>query len=429
MTIWLDPAGSHVSESAQTLARILDLIRSGTATTRPELASVSGFGRTVVTQRVQQLLAAGLVAEGDLGVSTGGRAPRRLELVPDAGLLLVAELGATSISVGIATLQGELTTFRREPSDIAAGPEIVLTRVEELFDDLLDEAHVPLERVWGVGIGIPGPVEFATGRPTAPPIMPGWDGYPIRERLAERYVAPVWVDNDVNLMALGELRRGVAMGESDMIFLKVGSGIGAGLVSEGRLHRGARGSAGDVGHIEMERDSQMLCRCGNYGCLEALAGGKALTAAAERLAREQSGSFLGDRLETAGRLEFADVHIAARHGDPAAGGLLASSASLVGLMLATLVNFHNPSMVVVGGQVAESTDGYLASVRQAVLRRSLPLATRDLRIVTSSLRERAGLLGAAFLVIDELFSPGILARWIDRGAPAGHDVSLVGAAS
>ena len=133
--------------------------------------------------------------------------------------------------------------------------------------------------LWGIGIGVPGPVEFATGRPVSPPIMPGWDGYPIRERFAARYGAPVWVDNDVNVLALGEWRSGVAAGHDDVVVVKIGTGIGAGIISGGRLHRGAQGSAGDVGHIQVVDDPAVVCRCGNIGCLEALAGWRGARAA------------------------------------------------------------------------------------------------------------------------------------------------------
>lgn len=414
--IWLDEPVDPADEQAQSLVRVLDLIRSGRATTRPEIARVSGYGRTVVAQRVQQLVSSGLVVEGRLGSSTGGRAPRHLELA-DVGRLLVAELGATSISVGVATMRGEILASARVSADIGRGPEAVLAQVVELFDDLAAEAQVVQDRIWGVGIGLPGPVEFMTGRPSAPPIMPGWDAYPVRERLSERYDAPVWVDNDVNLMALGELRRGVAMGESDVLFIKVGSGIGAGIISEGRLHRGAQGSAGDVGHIAVENESAAVCRCGNVGCLEALAGGIAIASAAEQAAASGASSILTESLSRAGHVELADVRLAAERGDQVAAGLLTGSARLVGQVLATLVSFYNPSMVVVGGRVLQSNDSYLATLREGVLRRSLPLATRELRIVPSPLRERAGLLGAAFLVIDELLSAAALSRWIDKGSP------------
>jgi glucokinase-like ROK family protein len=400
------------------LVTVLHLVRSGRAVTRPELVRTSGLGRTVVTQRVADLIGYGLLTEGDLGPSTGGRAPRQLQFRCDAGRILVAELGARGLSVGLTDLRGCLLTQREEPSDIADGPEVILPRIEEMFDALLTECS-PGAPVWGIGVGVPGPVEFATGRPTAPPIMPGWDGYPIRDRLSARYRVPVWVDNEVNLMALGELRGGLAQGAREVVYLKVGTGIGAGLVSDGVLHRGAQGCAGDVGHVAVAEDSAVVCRCGNVGCLEALAGGAALGRDGTTAAVSGRSVFLADVLAARGCVTGRDVSLGASHGDPVCVELLVHSGRLIGEMLATLVNFYNPSLVLLGGGVTSSGDLFLATIRQTVYRRSLPLATRDLRLALSPLHEEAGLLGAGHMVLDELFSAQRLAAWLGARSPVG----------
>jgi predicted NBD/HSP70 family sugar kinase len=405
-------------EHLDSLASLLGLIRAGKARTRPELQRLSGFGRAVVTQRVVQLIDCGLAEEGSLGPSTGGRAPRELHLRKDAGTILVAALGATSISVGIADVAGNLLERHKEANDIANGPETTLGRVEELLDKLL-AARPDGPPVWGVGIGVPGPVEFSAGRPVSPPIMPGWDCYPVAQRLAARYNAPAWVDNDVNLMALGELRGGLAQNETDIVYIKVGSGIGAGLISAGSLHRGAQGAAGDVGHTAVPYGEQTICRCGNAGCLEALAGGAAISRDATSAALAGRSPLLSDRLGEREKLTPADVIDAAAHGDAIATELLAASGRLVGQMLASLVNFYNPSLVIIGGGVAAAGDMYLATIRQSVYGRSLPLATRELRIVRSSSLDTIGLLGAAFVVLDQLFSRQLIGRWINSGSPAG----------
>ncbi|WP_199434881.1 ROK family protein [Qaidamihabitans albus] len=411
------------TDHLDSLAAVLDLVRTGTARTRPEIGRRSGLGRTVVTQRVSQLAACGLVEEGALGPSSGGRAPRELRFRALAGVILAAELGATSIGVGVTDLAGSVLAEREEPTDIALGPEPVLDRVEELFGQLLEEvreAH-PGERpaVWGVGIGLPGPVEFATGRPSAPPIMPGWDGYPVRDRLAERFGAPVWVDNEVNTMALGELRAGSARGQRDILYVKIGTGIGAGLVSGGRLHRGSQGCAGDIGHAAVADDQAVVCRCGNTGCLEAYAGGAALARDGLAAARDGGSRFLADVLAGTGTITAADISRAAQSGDRTSVELLTRAGRLVGSLLATLVSFYNPALVIIGGGVASAGDLLLAAVRESVYRRSLPLATRELRIARSTLSDQAGLVGAAFMAIDELFLPERLAHWVDAGSPAG----------
>ncbi|WP_081190367.1 ROK family protein [Saccharomonospora piscinae] len=412
-----------VGEHVDSLATVLDLVRSQTARTRPEIGRLSGLGRTVVTQRVNELTECGLLEEGSLGPSSGGRAPRELRFRARAGVILAAELGATSIGVGVTDLAGTVLAEHSEATDIARGPDAVLERVEEIADDLLDrvraEAGDAELAVWGAGVGLPGPVEFATGRPSAPPIMPGWDGYPVRDRLAHRYDTPVWVDNEVNTMALGELRAGSARGQRDLLYVKIGTGIGAGLVSGGTLHRGSQGCAGDIGHAAVADDTDVVCRCGNTGCLEAYAGGAALARDGLAAAREGRSQFLADVLASTGTVTAADLSRAAQSGDRVAVELLTRAGRLIGNLLATLVSFYNPALVIIGGGVANAGDLLLAAVRETVYRRSLPLATRELRITRSTLSDRAGLVGAAFMAIDELFTPERLARWVGGGSPAG----------
>ena len=204
-------------EALDALVMVLDEVRLGRSRSRPELVARTGLGRAIVAQRVGELLERGLVSEGEVGPSTGGRPPRQFTFRADAGHVLVADLGATSIDVAVTSLDGRILGHHDEPAEIEAGPERCLDRVDALFESLLTTAQAIPGRLWGVGIGVPGPVEFGSGRPISPPIMPGWDGYPIRERFAARYDAPVWVDNDVNLLALGEWRSGVAAGHDNVV--------------------------------------------------------------------------------------------------------------------------------------------------------------------------------------------------------------------
>lgn len=402
------------------LLAVLGEVRAGRARTRPELIARTGLSRAVVAQRVSELVAHGVLEEAELGESTGGRAPRILRFRSESGYVLAADLGATSTAVALADLDGRIVEHTEEPGDIGAGPHSVLDRVQQLFDDLLAR-HAELPgRLWGIGIGVPGPVEFSSGRSIAPPIMPGWDRFPMRDLFAERYDVPVWVDNDVNIMALGEMRAGVARGHDVVVFVKLGTGIGAGIVVGGSLLRGAQGCAGDVGHIQVTVEPSVICRCGNIGCLEALAGGGAIGRRAEAAALEGRSSFLTEVLETQGRIDAADVTRAASHGDPVARELVDEVGRLVGGMLASVVNLVNPSLIVIGGGVARAGDSLLASIRHTIYRRSLPLATRDLLIKRSSLDATGGLIGAASMVVDELFAPTTLAGWLDAGHPAGR---------
>ena len=407
------------------LVRVLDAVRLGGVTTKPEAVRSTGMGRNVVSQRVAQLLEVGLLAMGQLQPSSGGRAPRELRFNAEAGRLLVAELGITGLGVAVTDLAGNLLVHHEEPAAVSDGPVPILTRVVEHWHQLL-ATHEDGAPIWGIGIGLPGPVEFATGRPVAPPVMPGWDDFDVRSFLADHFRAPVWVDNEVNVMALGELRAGLAQGHADLVYVKVGSGIGAGLVTKGSLHRGAQGCAGDIGHVTVDDSATALCRCGKYGCLEAVAGGAAIARDAERAAREGRSPFLAAALERDGRIEARTVNDAATHGDPVATELLAQSARLVGVTLARMVNFFNPSLILVGGGVSRAGDAYLAEIRHTIISRSLPLATRSLQISRSPLGDQAGLRGAAFMVVDALLSPDLLPRWLPSGSPAGRTELMAG---
>jgi glucokinase-like ROK family protein len=411
------------------LVVVLDEVRLGRSRSRSELVARTGLGRAIVAQRVGELLERGLVIEGDVGPSTGGRPPRQLSFRAGAGHVLVADLGATSIDVALTDLDGRILGHHDEPARIEDGPEACLGRVDELFDLLLRTTQSIPGPLWGIGIAVPGPVEFQTGRPISPPIMPGWDGYPIRDRFAERYLAPVWVDNDVNVLALGEWRSGVAAGHDDVVVVKIGTGIGAGIIGGGRLHRGAQGSAGDVGHIQIVEDPSVVCRCGNLGCLEALAGGEAIGRAGERAALEGRSPRLRTALDQRGSVSAEDVARAASFGDPLAVALLQDAGRRVGSMLASVVNFFNPSLIVIGGGVANSPDLLLSAIRETVYGRSLPLATRELLIRRSSLGGLAGVIGASSMVVDQLFSRDAIGAWIEEGDPSGvPDVALASSA-
>lgn len=413
-------------DQLKSLAVVFAMLRSGKARTRTEISERTGLGRTVVAQRLGQLSSLGFVESAGIGVSTGGRAPGQLRFRAEAGTFLVAMLGATSLAVGLADLSGYVVDSFEEEVDVVQGPEVILQRLEEGFDRLIKSRGAVASNIWGVGISVPGPVEFATGRPCAPPIMPGWDGYPVRERFESRYGASTWVDNEVNALALGELRAGLAQGEADVLYVKMGTGIGAGLISRGLLHRGAMGCAGDIGHTATVEDEAVVCRCGKTGCLEALASGSALARDGTVLATTNRSAALARVLERTGAITAEDVAKAASRGDRAARDLMTNAGRLIGETLATLVSFFNPSLVVLGGGLVGASDHILAVIRETVYRRSLPLATRELRISPSLLADQAGLVGAAFMVADELFSVAGLAQWIDHGTPEGIAVRTAG---
>ena len=383
-------------------AMLLRRLRDSGPRARAELLDVVQLSKTKLAVELDRLAELGLVAPGGLAASRGGRRSAIVRLSSQLRFLAV-DIGATSVDVALT--DGELTVLAHVSEDIEVrrGPEAVLDKVMELAGKLRGESGA-LE-LHGAGVGVPGPVSFRDGTPRVPPIMPGWDQFPVRDVLSQELGCSVLVDNDVNIMALGERAAGVARAVDDFLFVKIGTGIGCGIVVDGSVYRGASGSAGDIGHISVEDDGP-VCACGNTGCLEAFFGGAALAPAAAAAARSGRSPWLAERMAAAGTLSAVDVGSAAAAGDPVALELIRSGGRRVGHVLAGLVNFFNPGLIVIGGGVAGLGHTFLAELRGVVYRRSLPLATGNLPIVLSDLGPTAGVIGAARLASDHLFVAG-----------------------
>jgi glucokinase-like ROK family protein len=348
---------------------------------------------------VQWLLEAGLLSDSGLAESEGGRRSSLLGIPRSAGLIAAVDLGATSIDVALTTLSGAILSHSKEPADIRDGPREILGRVKLLLAELLADQSLEAKDVLSIGIGVPGPVEQASGALRSPPIMPGWDRFPINNFFAGEYGAPVFVDNDVNIMALGEHWAGVGRGVDNMLFVKLGTGIGSGIIVDAHLYRGMQGSAGDIGHISVDPEGP-VCTCGNLGCLEAMAGAPAIVARAERLAREGLSPALATALEARGELNTQDVSNAAGVGDYEALRVIREAGRTIGWTLASLVSVLNPSLIVIGGGVSQIGHSLLAEVRSTVYQRSLPLATRNLPIVLSEIEGESGVMGANVLAVE-----------------------------
>jgi predicted NBD/HSP70 family sugar kinase len=384
--------------------RVLSLIRDGEAVTRADLARRTGLARSTVAQRVEALLAHQLVYEAGGSASTGGRPPTVLAFNRSAGVILVADLGATHSRLAVSDLAGTPLAERAYDTDVAREPEIVLSWVHERFTHLLSVVGRSAEDVRGIGVGVPAPVAFSRGEPVAPPMMPGWDGFSIPAWFSRHYDAPVLVDNDVNIMALGE--HWTHWRHCDhLLFVKIGTGIGCGIVTDKRIHRGAQGAAGDIGHVRLGGHTDVVCRCGNTGCLEAVAGGRALA---------RGLSEAGIPAETS-----RDVVRLVRAGEPLAIAAVRDAGRYLGEVLAECINFFNPGAIVLGGDLAEAHQQLLAGVREVSFGRSLPMATRDLRLGCSQLGDRAGVIGAAIMVIEHVLAPETVDRAIQAYMSGG----------
>ncbi|MFG1800994.1 ROK family protein [Micromonospora carbonacea] len=379
--------------------RLLRLLRDEGAVSRAELGDRLEMARPRLLAELERLVDLGYVAEAGLAASRGGRRSTLVELNPQLRFAAV-DLGASSIDVEVVNGRLEPVSAYAEPADIRNGPKVTLQRVNELLHKFrVDGAY---ERLHAVGIGVPGPVSFRDGVPVSPPIMPGWDRFPVRELLTREHGCPAVVDNDVNIMAIGERHGGVAHSVDDFLFVKIGTGIGCGIYLSGEVYRGTDGCAGDIGHIQVDTHGP-TCSCGNAGCLEALFSGAALARDANAAARNGSSPALAERLSTRGTVTAEDVAEGAIEGDVVCIQLIRDGGRRVGGVLAGLVSFTNPSMIVIGGGLARLGHILLAEIRSVVYRRSLPLATGNLPVVLSELGPRAGVAGAAVLASDVAF--------------------------
>ena len=363
--------------SITAVGELLLLLADGAPRTRADVVAETGLPRAAVSAQLDTLTATGLVARRDDAPSSGGRPAGRVAFDARARSLLVIDFGAAHATVALTDLDGRVLAERREAIAIADGPQVVLGHALDVADALVDEipGSAPLA---GVGVGVPGPVEHATGRPVKPPIMPGWDRFDIPAFVGARLSLPVLVDNDVNLLALGE-HADHYREVDDLLYVKVSTGIGAGIVSGGVLQRGALGAAGDLGHVQVPGDR-------GEADLEAIASGSAL---ARRL----------------GVSSASDVVALLHAGDADAVELTRAAGRDIGEVLATCVNLLNPSVIVIGCSIAEASHEVLAGIREVVYRRSLPLATRSLDILPSSPRGAPGARGAALMVRRHLLSP------------------------
>lgn len=374
---------------------LLRLLRHGGPASKGQLAATLKTSRGAVTERLDALVSRGVLVSLGTGGSTGGRPAEVFALNPHGGVLLVADIGGSGFRAGLADLAGAVRDDVRERLDVQSGPDAVLGAVRSHFEELLTRSGHVRDDVVGVAVSVPGPVEFATGRPISPPIMTGWDDYDVPGSFAD-LGCTVLVDNDVNAMAYGEYLE--TYPDSPMLFMvKAGTGVGGAIVFHGELVRGAQGAAGDIGHTPVSAvdglvaDGAPRCHCGNVGCVEAYAGGWAIA----RDLRAEGYDVHG----------VEDVTALVRSGDPAAIGLTRQAGRRIGDAIATAVGLVNPDVVVLGGQFAEAEarDQLMAGVRERVYQRVLPLASRTLTIAPSALAGRAGIVGLA----------GLLTRTVD----------------
>jgi predicted NBD/HSP70 family sugar kinase len=373
---------------------VLSLIRDGVAVTRGDVRELTGLSRMTVAQRLDALLDAGIIVEGDTTESTGGRRRRRLVFNTSQSRALVVAVDTTHTRIAITDLGGTVLAQDEIDAPVDQGPVIVLDQITAAVSALVERAGLDVEDLCGAAVSLPGPIDPESGRPSQPPILPGWDAYPVAEHLqaglpGDGDHVPVLTANDADAAALGEYATAGYSRSTLMCLVKVSTGIGTGLVINGRSYTGADGGAGDIGHVQISPSSDALCQCGRHGCLAAVASGRAVAPELTQLG-----------LPVASGREVREL---LRVGNADAARLTQQAGRRIGEVMATVVCLLNPEVVLIGGALASAP--LLAGIRETLYKLSLPRATRHLTLQLGALGEDAAIAGLTRLLVDHEFSP------------------------
>ncbi|TPW26863.1 ROK family transcriptional regulator [Martelella alba] len=394
-------AGSPLAQELINSADVFSLIATGKANSRSTLLDALGISRATLTSRLTPLLSADIVREAEKTLPSGGRPSRVLEVNGEAGYILAANIGEAYIRVAVLDLRPEIVAERVFNFTTRSDPAGTLDIISREFKELVASSGLSDRIVLGIGLSLPAPIDIRDSSVVRPSVLPEWGGFDIKGWFKCRYDVPVFVEKDVNLMAVYEHRRNFP-DVGDMFFVKAGTGIGSGIITDGKIFRGAQGGAGDIGHIQFYSENAPLCRCGKFGCVEARAAGWAL-------ARDLR--VAGYQAENARDV----VHLVAQN-KPEAIMSIRKSGQTIGEAIADAVSLLNPSLIVVGGTLAQAHDFLLSGVRELVYQRCLPLATHDLKIVLSETVVDSALSGAAYLVLENIFAPGKTVDFLERYA-------------
>lgn len=396
----METPGSQTSLHRANLERVVRAVRMAGSLTQAEIARSTGLSAATVSNIVRELKGGGTVEVTP--TSAGGRRARSVSLSGDAGIVIGVDFGHTHLRVAVGNLAHQVLAEESEPLDVDASSAEGFGRAEQLVKRLIETTGIGPDKVIGVGLGVPGPIDVESGTLGSTSILPGWTGINPSEELATRLGVPVYVDNDANLGALGELVWGSGRGVKDLAYIKVASGVGAGLVIDGHIYRGPGGTAGEIGHITLD-ESGPVCRCGNRGCLETF------TAARYVLPLLQPSHGPDLTMERVVQL--------AREGDPGCRRVIGDVGRHIGSGVANLCNLLNPSRVVLGGSLAEAGELVLGPIRDSVSRYAIPSAARQLSVLPGALGGRAEVLGALALVLSEMGDSTLLESPLPTATP------------
>lgn len=382
-----------------TTSQIYNIIRKSGEINRMGITELSGVSKSTISLQINKLIRLGLVEE-ELPCDSSQR-KLKLKIRKDVGYIAGLFLGISKLTMAVFSLDMQIVSEREYHFDSIREPVSCNKQIISLLKALCKELDIA--KLWGIGIGFPFPVNFKEGKPDSPPNVPLWDDFPLKAMYEKEFGCPVLIDNDVNVMAFGEGIKGCTHGESDFLFIKLGTGIGSGLIVEGEIYRGANGCAGDIGHIGVNGET-VQCICGNKGCLEAVAGGLALARKAEQLAASGTSPYLKELMEQGIKLEALHIHEGAMLGDFACIQLIREAGRAIGEVTAKLVNFFNPSSIIFGGGVSGFGNLLIGAIRETIVHRSPHLATFELNVAVSELKSKAGPIGAGALILEHIFS-------------------------
>ena len=386
---------------------ILDLIRSTGPVTRSELSALSGLSRPTISKNCDHLLTIGLIEEENIILRGEAGKRTKLKLRGDFGTIVGIELGATSVEFGLCDISGKILAFHSYSIDLSRGPNYILDFVVTCIAELYAKTNFSMDRSLGVGIGLPARVDYKAGMAIHPAFMPGWNRYPVRELLASRLNRPVYVDNDANAMALGEFHYGAGQKVNNLIFIKAGTGIGAGIIIDGKIYRGETGFAGNIGHVYVDGRTD-LCKCGRRGCLEAIAGGSAIARKAREAIDRNEANILAEVVLREGACTAREVSLAAEAGDRFSSNLIKETGIMIGEQVGRMAFLFDPGRVIIGGGLAGFGPAYLSYIREGVFKAMRPWTSANLEVCTSAFGEKCGVVGASLLVLQELFQGGSL---------------------
>lgn len=388
-------APAAVTERRPPAREILRLIWRERRISRAEIARRTGLSRSTVSEIVEELLGTGLVSEQGTGPSRGGRRPIVLQFEDDAYGVLGVDMGAAHVAVALTNLHGKVLAWEERPHPVRTDPEGTRALVVKLAEGCLARWGRGRDRLAGIAVAVPCPVDPRNPFKLPEIVMPAWGGESGLEILEKRFGAPVMVDNDANLGALAERWWGTGRGVDDFAFIKIATGVGSGHIMGGEIYRGASGIAGEIGHLAIDPHGPP-CVCGLRGCLATFIGTEALVARAAALAAGRPESVLARRA-----IAIGDIVDAALAGDALAREVVQEAAGYLGIAVAGMLNLLNPSLVIVGGGLARLGELLLEPLRRTVRARSLVSSVAASEIVASALGRQDVAVGAATLALQE----------------------------